>query len=133
MKPIMINIIPAIDLIDGKCVRLTKGDYNQKKEYRASPLDMALRYADQLAVMKDGRLTGAGTPEEMYESGGVGEAFEVVHGGEERLLHRRGVALVFDGFHSRTRVARLGAWREISEGPSWVASWTRGVGQARSR
>ena len=42
----MINIIPAIDLIDGKCVRLTKGDYGQKKEYSASPLDMALRYQD---------------------------------------------------------------------------------------
>ena len=42
----MINVIPAIDLIDGKCVRLTKGDYNQKKQYNASPLDMALRYQD---------------------------------------------------------------------------------------
>lgn len=42
----MINIIPAIDLIDGKCVRLTKGDYNQKKQYDASPLDMAMRYQD---------------------------------------------------------------------------------------
>ena len=42
----MINIIPAIDLIDGKCVRLTKGDYNQKKQYDASPLDMALCYQD---------------------------------------------------------------------------------------
>ena len=27
----MIELIPAIDIIDGKCVRLTKGDYNQKK------------------------------------------------------------------------------------------------------
>ena len=42
----MIDVIPAIDLIDGKCVRLTKGDYNQKKQYNASPLDMALRYQD---------------------------------------------------------------------------------------
>ena len=42
----MINVIPAIDLIDGKCVRLTKGDYNLKKQYDASPLDMALRYQD---------------------------------------------------------------------------------------
>ncbi len=42
----MINIIPAIDLIDGKCVRLTKGDYSQKKQYDASPIDMALRYQD---------------------------------------------------------------------------------------
>ena len=42
----MINVIPAIDLIDGKCVRLTKGDYSQKKQYDASPIDMALRYQD---------------------------------------------------------------------------------------
>lgn len=41
-----IDIIPAIDLIEGKCVRLSQGDYNQKKQYNASPLDMALRYED---------------------------------------------------------------------------------------
>ena len=29
----MIELIPAIDIIDGKCVRLTKGDYSTKKEY----------------------------------------------------------------------------------------------------
>ena len=34
-------LIPAIDLIDGKCVRLTKGDYNQKKEYNSNPLEVA--------------------------------------------------------------------------------------------
>ena len=37
-------IIPAIDLIDGRCVRLTQGDYDQKKEYSADPLDMAKQY-----------------------------------------------------------------------------------------
>jgi phosphoribosylformimino-5-aminoimidazole carboxamide ribotide isomerase len=37
----MIQIIPAIDLIDGKCVRLTQGDYNQKKEYNSNPLEVA--------------------------------------------------------------------------------------------
>ena len=42
----MIDIIPAIDLIGGKCVRLVKGDYGQTKVYDARPLDMALRYAD---------------------------------------------------------------------------------------
>lgn len=42
----MIEIIPAIDIIDGRCVRLTKGDYNQKKVYDSSPVDMALQYAD---------------------------------------------------------------------------------------
>ena len=39
-------IIPAIDLIDGRCVRLTQGDYDQKKEYSADPLDMAKQYQD---------------------------------------------------------------------------------------
>ena len=41
----MIDIIPAIDLIDGKCVRLTKGEYSTKKEY-GDPLDMAKRFGD---------------------------------------------------------------------------------------
>lgn len=39
-------IIPAIDLIDGRCVRLTQGDYGQKKEYSADPFDMAKQYED---------------------------------------------------------------------------------------
>ena len=37
----MIEIIPAIDMIEGKCVRLTKGDYAQKKVYNDSPLEVA--------------------------------------------------------------------------------------------
>lgn len=40
------EIIPAIDLIEGRCVRLTQGDYAQTKVYDAQPLDIALRYAD---------------------------------------------------------------------------------------
>jgi len=35
------EIIPAIDLIDGKCVRLTQGDYSSKKEYHSDPLEVA--------------------------------------------------------------------------------------------
>ena len=35
------RIIPAIDLIDGKCVRLTKGDYDQKTIYNENPLEVA--------------------------------------------------------------------------------------------
>ncbi|MGI9055174.1 MAG: 1-(5-phosphoribosyl)-5-[(5-phosphoribosylamino)methylideneamino]imidazole-4-carboxamide isomerase [Pyrinomonadaceae bacterium] len=37
----MIEIIPAIDLIDGKCVRLMQGDFTQKKIYSAKPLETA--------------------------------------------------------------------------------------------
>jgi phosphoribosylformimino-5-aminoimidazole carboxamide ribotide isomerase len=40
------HIIPAIDLIDGKCVRLTQGDYAQKTVYDEQPLEVALRFAD---------------------------------------------------------------------------------------
>lgn len=37
----MIEIIPAIDIIGGKCVRLSKGDYEQKTVYSESPLEVA--------------------------------------------------------------------------------------------
>lgn len=37
----MIDIIPAIDIIDGKCVRLTQGDYGTKKVYNEDPLEVA--------------------------------------------------------------------------------------------
>ena len=37
----MIELIPAIDIINGRCVRLTKGDYSSKKEYEVSPVDVA--------------------------------------------------------------------------------------------
>ncbi|MDE6722173.1 MAG: 1-(5-phosphoribosyl)-5-[(5-phosphoribosylamino)methylideneamino]imidazole-4-carboxamide isomerase, partial [Bacteroidaceae bacterium] len=37
----MIEIIPAIDIIDGKCVRLTQGDYDTKKVYNEDPLEVA--------------------------------------------------------------------------------------------
>jgi phosphoribosylformimino-5-aminoimidazole carboxamide ribotide isomerase len=39
------QIIPAIDIINGKCVRLTEGNYDAKTEYAASPLEMAKQYA----------------------------------------------------------------------------------------
>ena len=38
------HIIPAIDLIDGKCVRLTQGDYNQKTVYNEDPLAVAREF-----------------------------------------------------------------------------------------
>ncbi|MBR0183251.1 MAG: 1-(5-phosphoribosyl)-5-[Bacteroidaceae bacterium] len=39
----MIELIPAIDIIEGKCVRLTKGDYDTKKVY-GDPVEMAVRF-----------------------------------------------------------------------------------------
>jgi phosphoribosylformimino-5-aminoimidazole carboxamide ribotide isomerase len=40
------RIIPAIDIIDGKCVRLTQGDYGQKKVYNENPLEVAKEFED---------------------------------------------------------------------------------------
>lgn len=40
----MIELIPAIDIIDGKCVRLTKGDYDQKKVYNDNPVEVAKQF-----------------------------------------------------------------------------------------
>lgn len=40
----MIELIPAIDIIDGQCVRLTKGDYNQKTVYHNRPADVAVEF-----------------------------------------------------------------------------------------
>lgn len=40
------QIIPAIDIIEGKCVRLTQGDYSQKKVYNENPLEVAKQFED---------------------------------------------------------------------------------------
>ncbi|AEI48450.1 1-(5-phosphoribosyl)-5-[(5-phosphoribosylamino)methylideneamino]imidazole-4-carboxamide isomerase [Runella slithyformis] len=42
----MFHIIPAIDIIEGKCVRLTQGDYGQKKIYNEHPLEVAMEFED---------------------------------------------------------------------------------------
>lgn len=62
----MIEIIPAIDLIDGKCVRLAQGDFSQKIVYRENPLEVAKEFEDaglrrlhivDLDGAKNGRVT----------------------------------------------------------------------------
>jgi phosphoribosylformimino-5-aminoimidazole carboxamide ribotide isomerase len=42
----MITIIPAIDIIDGKCVRLSKGDYHTQKVYSEDPVNIAKQFED---------------------------------------------------------------------------------------
>ncbi|HEY0274424.1 MAG TPA: 1-(5-phosphoribosyl)-5-[(5-phosphoribosylamino)methylideneamino]imidazole-4-carboxamide isomerase [Chitinophaga sp.] len=44
--PAPFELIPAIDLIDGKCVRLTQGDYAQQKVYNENPLKVAQQFED---------------------------------------------------------------------------------------
>ncbi len=42
----MIELIPAIDIMDGKCVRLTQGDYGQRRVYRDDPVEVAREMED---------------------------------------------------------------------------------------
>lgn len=42
----MIEIIPAIDIIEGKCVRLSQGDYGSKKVYNENPVEVAREFED---------------------------------------------------------------------------------------
>ena len=44
LKQLKMKIIPAIDIIDGKCVRLSKGDYDTKKIYHENPLEIAKEF-----------------------------------------------------------------------------------------
>lgn len=46
MRKLQITPIPAIDLIEGKCVRLTQGDYATSHVYAEDPVDMARRFED---------------------------------------------------------------------------------------
>tara|TARA_Y100000748_G_scaffold57070_1_gene45467 strand:- start:355 stop:684 length:330 start_codon:yes stop_codon:yes gene_type:complete len=57
------KIFPAIDIKDKKCVRLIKGDFNNKTEYKISPIEQAKNYKDHgfknlHIVDLDGALTG---------------------------------------------------------------------------
>ena len=57
------KIFPAIDIKDKKCVRLIKGDFENKTEYETSPIDQAKKYKDHgfknlHIVDLDGALTG---------------------------------------------------------------------------
>ncbi len=57
------KIFPAIDIKDKKCVRLIKGDFNNKTEYETSPIEQAAKYKDRgfknlHIVDLDGALTG---------------------------------------------------------------------------
>ena len=81
-----IEIIPAIDIIEGRCVRLQQGDYDRRKVYDASPVDMAKRYADcgvkRIHVVDlDGAKSSSPKNLRTLEQMAVGAAVEIEWGG----------------------------------------------------
>ena len=82
----MIEIIPAIDIIEGRCVRLSQGDYARSKVYDASPVDMAKRYADcgikRIHVVDlDGAKSSSPKNLKTLEKMAVGASVEIEWGG----------------------------------------------------
>jgi phosphoribosylformimino-5-aminoimidazole carboxamide ribotide isomerase len=95
----MIEIIPAMDLIGGKCVRLTQGDFSQKTVYSEDPLETARRFEDAglrrlHMVDLDGARTGAPANLDVLEKVASGTKLTIDFSGG--LKTARDVAAVFD-------------------------------------
>lgn len=65
-------IFPAIDILDGQCVRLIQGDYNQESVYSNSPVDMAKQWEEKGAefihiVDLDGAKSGNSTNKDIIQ------------------------------------------------------------------
>lgn len=95
----MVEIIPAIDIIEGRCVRLSQGDYAQRKVYDASPVDMAKRYADcgikRIHVVDlDGAKSSSPKNLKTLERMAVGASVEIEWGGG--LKSEEALRAIFD-------------------------------------
>lgn len=93
------EIIPAIDIIDGKCVRLTQGDYSQKKIYNEHPLEVAKMFEDAglkrlHLVDLDGAKAGAVTNWKVLEAIAGNTSLVVDFGGG--IKSEKDVTVVFD-------------------------------------
>jgi phosphoribosylformimino-5-aminoimidazole carboxamide ribotide isomerase len=118
-----VKIIPAIDLKDGKCVRLYKGDFDKVTEYSADPLGIAARYGtldvtDLHIVDLDGARTGSqynrATVSQLCASTGL----DVQLGGGIRELETvtawltEGVARCVVGSVAVEEPGRVGSWMD---------------------
>lgn len=110
-------IIPAIDLIDGKCVRLVKGDYRKKTVYSNDPVEIAKRFADYgVKMIHIVDLDGAklGKPQNLSVVAKIAKAVDIPIelGGGIRDLNT--VRAVFDG-----GVERVILGTAVLDKPAW--------------
>ena len=117
------QIIPAIDLIDGKCVRLTQGDYTQKKVYNEDPVEVAKMFEDAGLVRLhlvdlDGAKAGKVINWKVLENIANNTRLQIDYGGGvkqkadvERILHT-GAALVTIGSLAVKNEALFSEWIE---------------------
>ena len=120
------EIIPAIDIIEGKCVRLTEGDYSQKKIYNENPLEIARQFEDAgllrlHLVDLDGAKAGAVKNWKVLETIASKTSLIIDFGGG--ITSEKDVQIVFD---SGARLATVGSIAVKNE--EMFMSWVDGFG-----
>lgn len=119
----MISIVPAIDVIGGRCVRLTRGDYTDCKVYDASPVEMAERYADCGVerihlVDLDGAKAGRPCNLKTLETIAVKVGLELEWGGG--ISSDAALKSIFDAGASAAVIGSVAV-----RNPEWMRSWLK--------
>ena len=119
------EIIPAIDIIDGKCVRLTKGDFSQKKIYNESPLEVAKQFEgaglERLHLVDlDGAKNGAVKNWNVLEAVAGKTSLVIDFGGG--IKTRKDVQIVFDCGASLATVGSI-AIKNENEFTGWILEY----------
>lgn len=122
-------IIPAIDLIDGKCVRLTHGDYQQMRVYHDDPVEVALQFVDHgiqrlHLVDLDGARAGAVQNLRVLERIARATSLTIDFGGGVKSL--QDVASVFDAGASMVTVGSVAV-----KNPALLEEWLMEFGPAK--
>ena len=123
-----LEIIPAIDIIDGKCVRLTHGDYNQKKIYNEHPLEVAKAFEDAgikrlHLVDLDGAKAGAVKNWKVLESIAGKTSLVIDFGGG--IKSERDVQIVFDSGAEFSTIGSI-AVKDEKTFSKWLANFGPG-------
>ena len=116
------EIIPAIDIIDGKCVRLTKGDFSQKRIYNESPLEVAKQFEgaglERLHLVDlDGAKNGAVKNWNVLEAVAGKTSLVIDFGGG--IKTRKDVQIVFDCGASMATIGSI-AIKNENEFTGWI-------------
>jgi len=119
------EIIPAIDIIDGKCVRLTEGDYAQKTIYNENPLEIAKSFADAGVkrlhlVDLDGAKAGKVTNWKVLESIASNTSLIIDFGGG--IKTETDLKLVYESGASLATIGSL-AVKDPDLFASWIAQY----------
>ena len=119
------EIIPAIDIIEGKCVRLTHGDYSQKTIYNEHPLEVALQFEDAglqrlHLVDLDGAKAGSVKNWKVLESLAGKTSMIIDFGGG--IKSEKDVRIVFDSGAALATVGSM-AVKEKETFVQWLQKW----------